>query len=49
MNGNCFKISGVALTCFAAGIIIQIFIPNLFTVILLAAAVFFAGLLLLKL
>ena len=49
MKGNTFKVAGLAFVCFAAGIIIQIFIPNLFIVILLAIAVLLAGLLLLKL
>ncbi len=43
------KAVGLAFVCFAMGTIIQIFIPNLFIVILFAGLLLFAGILLLKL
>jgi len=45
---NICKAVGLAFVCFGAGVIIQIFIPNVFIVILLATAILLAGLLLLK-
>ncbi len=46
---NVCKIMGLALVCFAAGTIIQMFVPDIFIVILLAFVLLLAGVLLLKL
>ncbi len=48
MSGCILKTVGLAFVCFGAGIVIQIFIPNLFIVIILAAALILAGTVLLK-
>ncbi len=42
------KALGLGVTCFSLGSIIQIFIPNLFIVILLSAILLLVGILLLK-
>lgn len=48
MNRDYVKVIGIALTCFSLGTIIQIFIPNLFIVILMSAILLVVGILLLK-
>lgn len=48
MSDCVLKTVGLAFVCFGAGILIQLFIPNLFIVILLAAALILAGTVLLK-
>lgn len=48
MRNNYVKIIGLALTCFSLGTIIQIFIPNIFIVILFACVMLLIGVLLLK-
>lgn len=48
MNRDFIKIIGLALTCFSLGTIIQIFIPNIFIVILFACIMLVIGILLLK-
>lgn len=47
-NKDTVKIVGIAITCFSLGSIIQIFIPNLFIVILLSCMLLVVGILLLK-
>ena len=48
MSDCVLKTVGLAFVCFGAGVLIQVFIPNLFIVILLAAALILAGIVLLK-
>lgn len=48
MNRDTIKVIGIAVTCFSLGTIIQIFIPNLFIVILLSVILLAIGILLLK-
>ena len=48
MRNDWVKIIGLALTCFSLGAIIQIFIPNIFIVIMFACIMLLIGILLLK-
>ncbi|MBQ8605254.1 MAG: hypothetical protein IJ408_00815 [Clostridia bacterium] len=48
MKTDHVKIIGLALTCFSLGTIIQIFIPNIFIVILFACVMLLVGILLIR-
>ena len=47
-NRQNIKLVGIAVTCFSLGSIIQIFIPNIFIVIMLSCMLLVVGILLLK-
>lgn len=48
MNKQNIKLFGLAITCFSLGTIIQIFVPDIFIVLIFACILLVIGILLLK-